>query len=358
MSAKYIGKGSFRFETAPKISAWASAGAAKEADGPLARYFDYLSDDAYFGQSTWEKAEAELHRHTLELALTKAKISVSELGMIFAGDLQNQCTASSFGSRYEGVPYFGLYGACSTFAEAIILAAMAVDGGFIKCGAAAASSHFCSAERQFRLPLEYGGQRTPTAQWTVTGAGAVVITASDSAIANGGEESAKPKLVQRITSATPGIIRDAGIKDAANMGAAMAVAAYETLYQHFEDTGRDPSYYDLIVTGDLAKIGFDIVTDFFSKSGTELTNYNDCGLLIYDRETQDVHSGGSGAGCSASVLCSYLLNEMRSGAVNKLLFAGTGALMSAITSGQGESIPGICHAVSIENFPEDAGGDQ
>ncbi|MDR2360447.1 MAG: stage V sporulation protein AD [Oscillospiraceae bacterium] len=358
MSVKYVGKGSFKFETAPEIAAWASVGASMESQGPLAKHFDYLSDDAYFGQATWEKAESELHRRVLELALGKAKISAAELGMIFAGDLQNQCTASSFGSRDEGVPYFGLYGACSTFAEALILSAMAVDGGFIERGAAAASSHFCSAERQFRLPLEYGGQRTPTAQWTVTGAGAAIISAASDRSRGISEADGAMIYTPRVTLATPGIIRDAGIKDSANMGAAMAIAAYETLYRHFEDTGRGPNSYDLIVTGDLGAIGFGIVEDFFRKSGTKLTNYNDCGLMIYDLKKQDVHAGGSGAGCGAAVLCGYLLGEMRSGKLNKVLFAGTGALMSAITSGQGESIPGICHAVAIENLPENLRGSK
>lgn len=254
---------------------------------------------------------------------------------MLSGDLLNQCVGSAYAMRDIGVPYLGLYGACSTMAESLSLAAMLIDGGYAEHAAALTSSHFCSAERQYRFPLEYGGVRTPTAQWTVTGSGALILGASG----NG----------PRVTMVTTGKIADAGITDANNMGAAMAPAAYETLKAHFADTGRTPDYYDLIVTGDLGKIGHTVVTRLFQNDGIELEGlYTDCGLLIYDLEGQDVHAGGSGCGCSAAVLAGHLLKLLAGGQIRRLLFAATGALMSPTASMQGESIPGICHAVAIE----------
>jgi stage V sporulation protein AD len=307
-----------------------------EAAGPLAADFDELSADPRFAQKTWEQAETEMQSRALSLACKNANASASSLSLVFAGDLLNQCTASSYSMRSVDAPFIGLYGACSTFAEGVGLAAMTVDGGYSKLSAVVTSSHFCSAERQFRLPLEYGGQRPPTSQWTATAAGAALL-------APDGDGPA-------VTAFTAGKVRDAGIKDSANMGAAMAVAAYETLYAHLRDTSREPDYYDLIITGDLSAVGADVVRDFFRRSGITLSNYSDCGLMLYDRDTQDVHSGGSGCGCSASVICGHVLKRMRRGELNRVLFAGTGALMSPICCGQGESIPAICHAVSIENL--------
>ena len=252
-----------------------------------------------------------------------------------AGDLLNQCAGSTFAARDLPIPYFGVYGACSTMAESLSLAAMTIDGGYADTVCAMTSSHFCSAERQFRLPLEYGGQRTPTAQWTVTGAGALLLTS----------EGEGPY----VTHVTTGRIRDAGVTDANNMGAAMAPAAYETLRAHFADTGRTPADYAAIITGDLGKIGHEILTDLFLRDGVDLgVCSTDCGMLIFNPETQDVHAGGSGCGCSASVLCGHILQRMTCGDWPRVLFAATGALMSPTTSQQGESIPGICHAVVLD----------
>ena len=254
---------------------------------------------------------------------------------MFGGDLNNQCIATSYAARSLGVPFFGLYGACSTMAESLALAALLLDGGFGTQTAAIASSHFCTAERQYRTPLEYGGQRTPTAQWTATASGAVIL----------GQNGPGPY----VTHVTAGKIVDRGIKDANNMGAAMAPAAYDTLKTHFSDTGRAPDFYDLIVTGDLGKLGKALLEELFRQDGVEFSNYNDCGLMLFDLEHQDVHCGGSGCGCSASVLTGVLLDGVKSGQYQNILFCATGALHSPTALGQGESIPGICHAVAISN---------
>ena len=269
------------------------------------------------------------------LALAKAGIQADDLDYVFSGDLLNQCVGSEFALRDSGVPVFGLYGACSTMAESLSLAAMTVDGGFADRVCAMTSSHFCSAERQFRLPLSYGGQRTPTAQWTATAAGALILDRGGSG--------------PFVTHVTTGKIVDAGVADAANMGAAMAPAALETILTHLSDTCREPDYYDLIVTGDLGLIGHGILLDLALQSGWDLSAVSgDCGMLIYDREKQDVHAGGSGCGCSASVLAGHLLPKFKTGELKRLLFCATGALMSPTTALQGESILGICHAVAIE----------
>lgn len=334
MSFKKVGKQTIRLSNPPSIVAGACVVGAKEGDGPLKETFDFISDDAYFGQASWEKAETQMLKQAFSLACDKAKTSPSDIEYIFSGDLLNQCTSSAFAMREVGVPYFGLYGACSTMAESLALASLFIDGGFADTTAALTSSHFCTAERQFRLPLEYGGQRTPTAHWTVTGAGALILKALGPG--------------PYINHVTAGAIVDPGIVDAANMGAAMAPAAYDTLSAHFEDTGRGPDYYDAIVTGDLGMVGHEILSDLFREDGVELgPRYMDCGLLIYARKAQDVHAGGSGCGCSASVLCGHLLDGMRKRLWPKLLFAATGALMSPTSTMQGESIPGICHAVAL-----------
>ena len=333
MGTKKLGKQTLAFAAPPTIAGYASVVGKKEGQGPLAGAFDLISQDDSFGESSWEKAESTMQRMALETALDKAGQSPSGLDLLFAGDLLNQCIASSFAARGQDVSFLGLYGACSTMAEGLALAAMALDGGFGERAAAVASSHFCSAERQYRTPLEYGGQRTPTAQWTVTGAGACVLTCQGTGPC--------------ITHATLGKVIDKGIKDANNMGAAMAPAACDTLAAHFSDTGRRPSDYDLIVTGDLGELGKSIVLDLFRSDGVELPNYDDCGVMIFDLPAQDVHCGGSGCGCSAVVLNGYLLRGMAAGRWKKILFCGTGALLSPISSLQGESIPGICHAVAI-----------
>ncbi len=338
MTTKKLGKQTVAFASPPSIAGHANVVGKKEGEGPLSNSFDFINQDDTFGEASWEKAESTMQRMALQNALMKAKQSAATLDYIFAGDLLNQCIASSFAVRGQDVPFFGLYGACSTMAESLTLAAMMLDGGFGEWAAAMASSHFCSAERQYRTPLEYGGQRTPTAQWTVTGAGAVVL--------------ARDGDGPYVTHATVGKIVDKGITDANNMGAAMAPSAYDTLTAHFSDTGRKPSFYDLIVTGDLGTLGKEIVKDFFHKDGMELTNFDDCGVLIFDAQGQDVHCGGSGCGCSAVVLTGYLLNGMREGKWKHILFCGTGALLSPTSSMQGESVPGICHAVAISTAKE------
>lgn len=327
------GKQSIYYETRPAIWSYAAVAGKKEHAGPLGQYFDYTSDDTHFGQKTWEKAENRMQQLALETALEKGGLEKENLGVVFSGDLLNQCIGSSFSLRGTGLPTLGLYGACSTMAEGLLLAGAAVDGRYARRAAALTSSHFASSERQYRNPLGYGAQRTPTAQWTVTGAGCMIVT----------REGPGPYL----EAATVGSICDLGIKDANQMGAAMAPAAYDTLTAHFRDLDRTPQDYDLIVTGDLGKIGRQIVLDFFQRDGVKLENYDDCGCLIFDLPGQDVHAGGSGCGCSASVLCSYLMALFQQKKLRRLLFCGTGALLSPTSTNQGESIPGVCHAVSI-----------
>ena len=308
----------------------------KEGEGPLRKWFDRIGEDSYFGQESWEKAESTMLRESLTLACDKAKLASSDLDYVLSGDLLNQCISSNFALRDMTVPYFGLYGACSTMAEGLCLGSMLIDGGFANHCAAMASSHFCSAERQFRTPLEYGGQRAPTTQWTVTGAGALILSSQGHG--------------PRLTHVTVGHIVDPGVKDIGNMGACMAPAAYETLSAHFRDTGRTPDDYDAIITGDLGKVGHRILTELFEQDGVDLGICStDCGMLIYDSAAQDVHAGGSGAGCCASVLCGHILQRITQGDWKRVLFAATGALMSSTSSMQGESIPGICHAVVLES---------
>lgn len=333
MSGKKLGRQTVAFTNPPAVIGHANTVGKKEGDGPLRESFDHIEQDDTFGEKTWEKSETAMQKMALSTALSNAGLAVSELDYLFAGDLLNQCIGSGFAVRGQDIPFFGLYGACSTMGESLSLAAMSIDGGFAQFAGAVTSSHFCSAERQYRTPLEYGGQRTPTAQWTVTGAGAVIL--------------AKDGTGPYVTHITTGKVVDKGIMDANNMGAAMAPAAYDTLTAHFRETGRSPSFYDLIVTGDLGKLGKEIVLDFFSNDGIKLTNYDDCGVMIFDLKKQDVHCGGSGCGCSAAVLTGHLLNGMKSGQWKNLLFCPTGALLSPTSTQQGESIPAICHAVAF-----------
>ena len=332
----HAGKRTLTLENRPYLLSHAAAVGKKEGEGPLRDCFDSVSQDTYFGTKSWEQAESAMLRQCFARVCRKAALVPEALDYVLSGDLLNQCVGSAYAMRGVGAPYLGLYGACSTMAEAVSLAAMLIDGGCAETAAALTSSHFCSAERQYRFPLEYGGVRPPTAQWTVTGAGALILAAAGSG--------------PRVTMATTGTIVDAGITDTNNMGAAMAPAAYETLRAHFADTGRTPDDYDLIVTGDLGKIGHAVVTRLFADDGVDLTGrYNDCGLMIYDLEAQDVHAGGSGCGCSAAVVCSHIVSEMRSGRLNKVLFVGTGALLSAVSPLQGETVPSIAHAVLLTN---------
>ena len=334
MKQKRLGRQTVALERPPALIGWAAVAGNKERQGPLGALFSATSEDDTFGESSWEKAESAMQRLALSTALDRAGLAGSALDYVLAGDLLNQCISSTFALRGREVPFFGLYGACSTMAESLSLASLLLDGGFGRYAAALTSSHFCSAERQYRTPLEYGGQRTPTAQWTVTGSGAVILDA----------EGTGP----RVTHVTTGKIVDKGIRDPANMGAAMAPAAYDTIRAHLSETGRKPSDYDLIATGDLGELGKEIVADFFHRDGVELPNLTDCGLLIYDMEQQDVHCGGSGCGCSAAVLSALFLPGMMEGRWKRILFCGTGALLSPTSTQQGETIPGICHAVALE----------
>ena len=323
---------SFAFSNPPTVLGYGSVAGKKEKEGPLGAYFDFTGTDTHFGEKSWEKAESRMQQLALQTALTHAELKREDLELIFSGDLLNQCIGSSFSLRDTGIPTVGLYGACSTMALGLLMAGMA--GSFGKTAAAMTSSHFASSERQYRFPLGYGGQRTPTAQWTVTGAGCVIL----------GQKPGK----LRIRGGTVGAITDLGICDASNMGAAMAPAAVETLQTHFRETGKAPEDYDLIVTGDLGAVGRQIVQEQMEKDGIPLgSRYRDCGELIYDRKRQDVHAGGSGCGCSAAVLCGYLLPQMEKKVIKNLLFCGTGALLSPVSTNQGESIPSICHAVWI-----------
>ena len=334
MNQKRLGRQTVALERPPALIGWAAVAGQKERKGPLGALFSATSEDDTFGESSWEKAESAMQRLALSTALDRAGLAGSALDYVLAGDLLNQCISSTFALRGREVPFFGLYGACSTMAESLSLASLLLDGGFGRYAAALTSSHFCSAERQYRTPLEFGGQRTPTAQWTVTGSGAVILDAQGSG--------------PRVTHVTTGKIVDKGIRDPANMGAAMAPAAYDTIRAHLTETGRKPSDYDLIATGDLGELGREIVADFFHRDGVELPNLTDCGLLIYDMEQQDVHCGGSGCGCSAAVLSALFLPGMMEGRWKRILFCGTGALLSPTSTQQGETIPGICHAVALE----------
>ncbi|MBR5485684.1 MAG: stage V sporulation protein AD [Oscillospiraceae bacterium] len=336
--ARRTGKYTLTMENSPSVIGFAAVASKKESEGPMARYIDILNDDSTFGEKTWEKAESRMQKDAVNKALDKCSMAASQLDCIFAGDLLNQCISSNYGLRELGVPFVGLYGACSTMAESLALASLFVDCSMAQHAAAVTSSHFCSAERQFRFPLEYGGQRPPTAQWTVTGAGAAVLS-----------KASMPPYVKAVCLGT---IEDLGITDLNNMGAAMAPAAHSTLTKFFADTNTNQNNYDLIVTGDLGAIGTELLYGLMRESGYDIsTVHNDCGLMIYDRDRQDVHAGGSGCGCSAVVLCSYILQSLREGTLNNVLFMATGALMSPTSVQQGESIPGIAHLVHISSQP-------
>ena len=333
--AKYKrGRQSFVLEQPPVITHWASVAGKKESEGPLGHTFDLTSRDTFFGQKTWEQAEKHMQQLALDTLASKAMLSKRDFDLVFSGDLLNQCIGSSMSLRNLKIPHLGLYGACSTMAEGLLLAAMTVGGGFADRAVAMTSSHFASSERQYRFPLGYGGQRTPTAQWTVTGSGAALVQSSGKG----------PK----IESCTVGTVVDLGIKDANNMGAAMAPSALATIRAHFEDLHRGPEDFDLIVTGDLGQLGQELLLQLERDEGLSLGGkLTDCGTLVFDNTTQDVHSGGSGCGCSAITLCGELLNKLNSGKLKKILFCGTGALLSPTSTQQGLSIPGVCHAVCI-----------
>lgn len=332
---KRIGARTIGFEEMPSIIGYASVAGKKESEGPLGSVFDKLIFDSYDGFDTYEQAESQFQTEAVSLALEKSGVSAQDVDYIFAGDLLNQCVGSSFGLKSFNIPYLGQYGACSTMAQGLIMAAVFVEGGAASTAMCVTSSHFCSAERQYRFPLEYGGVRTPTAQWTVTGAGSCVL-----------KNDKKGPCVAR---ATVGRIVDLGVKDANNMGAAMAPAAAQTIKDYFTDTNTSPKDYDLILTGDLGEVGSASLYDLLLMENIDIrNNHNDCGLMIFDRKKQDVHAGGSGCGCAGSVFCSKILNSINDGRLKNILFIATGALMSPTTSGQGSSIPSIAHLVNIK----------
>lgn len=331
-----IGGHTIGFEEMPSIVGFASVAGKFESQGPLGKAFDKIIYDSYDGLDTYEQAESRFQSEAVTEALTKAKIKAEEVDCIFAGDLLNQCVGSSYGLIDFGIPYLGQYGACSTMAQGLIMASVFVESGAAKTAMCVTSSHFCSAERQYRFPLEYGGVRTPTAQWTVTGSGSCIL-----------KNAKKGPCIAR---ATVGRIVDLGVKDANNMGAAMAPAAAQTLKNYFDDTGTSPRDYDLILTGDLGEVGSKSLYDLLLLEDIDIRNrHNDCGLMIFDRNKQDVHAGGSGCGCAASVFCSKILSDLSSGIYNNILFMATGALMSPTTCGQGATIPSIAHLVNVKN---------
>ena len=331
-----IGGRTIGFEEMPSIIGFASVAGKKEAEGPLKDGFDTIIYDSYDGKDSYEQAESKFQTEAVSMAMKKANIKAEEVDYIFAGDLLNQCVGSSFGLLDFNIPYLGQYGACSTMAQGLIMASVFVESGAADIAMCVTSSHFCSAERQYRFPMEYGGVRTPTAQWTVTGSGSCVLR--------------KDKKGPYVARATVGKIVDLGVKDANNMGAAMAPAAADTLINYFNDTNTTPGDYDLILTGDLGDVGSKSLYDLLMLDNIDIKNrHNDCGLMIYDREKQDVHSGGSGCGCAGSVLCSKILTELKNNRLNNILFMATGALMSPTTCGQGQSIPSVAHLVNIKN---------
>lgn len=335
MAEKKMGMQTVKLTNPPSILSTASIVGSKEGEGPLRDYFDVIIKDDLFEEQTWEKAETKMSKEAVKLALGKIKMTPDKIDYMFAGDLLNQIISSTFSARELKIPFYGLYGACSTMTESLGLAAMMIDGGYANYTIAATSSHFCSAERQFRFPLEHGNQRPPSSQWTVTGSGAAVL-------GSGGNGP-------YVTYVTTGRVMDFGEKDANNMGAAMAPAAADTIIRHFKDTGFTPESYDLIITGDLGKIGRQLAVEIVQKNNYDIApRFTDCGIEIFDLSRQDVHSGASGCGCSAVVFCGYLYKEMQKGNLNRILLISTGALMSPTSSQQGESIPGIAHAVTIE----------
>jgi len=346
-----LGKQTFVFPMMPRVVGAYSIVGEKEGKGPMAKWFDMILDDDTFGEKTWEKSESKMLKQAMLQALQKSGRDKEDVDAALSGDLINQIMSSNFMARDLAIPFLGLYGACSTMTESMILGSLLIDGGYAANVLVGVSSHYCTAERQFRMPLEHGNQRPPSAQWTATAAGAMVLSAADKgdkAMTHGkGVPQGQERKEVYITHATVGKIIDTGIKDPNQMGAAMAPAAVDTIVRHLMDTGRSPDYYDLVMTGDLGYIGRDIALDLLSGAGVDITaTYKDCGCMMYDRK-QDVHSGGSGCGCSASIFCGYVYREMQLGRIKNALLISTGALLSTISSQQGESIPGIAHAVVL-----------
>lgn len=341
MATKKIGKQSILFEQAPYIIGYSSVAGQKESDGPLGMYFDYTDTDPMFGGKCWEDAESRMQQKAAELAIQKANLQNVDIDYMVAGDLLGQLIATSFGTMSLDIPIFGIYGACSTMGEALSIGSILVDGGYGENVIALTSSHNASAERQFRFPLAYGNQRPLAATWTVTGSGAVVISKT------GCQDKNKPAI--RITGVTTGKMVDYGVKDSMNMGACMAPAACNVISQNLSDFGRKPDYYDKIITGDLGYVGKTILLDLLNEKKYDISKvYMDCGIEIYDQETQDTHAGGSGCGCSAITLCGFVMEMLRRKNWKRVLFVPTGALLSPISFNEGNSVPGIAHGVVIE----------
>lgn len=343
MAGKRQGKYTILFEQPPLVRSYASVVGQKEAEGPLSSYFDVVCEDPMMGKNSWEEAEGELQYMAVLKALDKAFLQPQDIHYLFAGDLLGQTIATSFGVMEFQIPHFGLYGACSTMGESLSLASMAIDGEFADRVVAVTSSHFASAEKQFRYPLTYGNQRSLAASWTVTGSGAVVLENPAQC-----SDQAADKCV-RVHAVTTGKIIDYGIKDSQNMGACMAPAAAFVISNHLKDMRRQPEDYDRIITGDLGKVGQKILFELMKEEGFSIEkNHMDCGIEIFDAETQDTHAGGSGCGCSAATLCGYIMKQLESGQWKRVLFVPTGALLSKISFNEGMSIPGIAHGIVFE----------
>jgi stage V sporulation protein AD len=336
LSINKLGSQTIKFKHPPSIIGTASIVGPKEGQGRFKDYYDLILSNNIYNEKSWEKAEKKILKEAVEMAIKISNIATGEVEYLIAGDLLNQIISAGFAARELGMPFFGIYGACSTMVEGATLGSIIIDGGFADNVVAAVSSHFCTAERQFRYPLELGNQRSPTSQWTVTGAGAMILSSK--------------RQNPCVTLATTGKVIDMGESNPNDMGTAMAPAAVDTIVKHFEDTQRTPNDYDLIITGDLGALGKEITEERLKQKGYDVSNkFTDCGVLIYYPE-QDVHAGGSGCACAAVVTCGYIFKEMLKGKYNKVLVVATGALLSTTSSQQGETIPCIAHAISLENL--------
>lgn len=352
MSQK-LGKASIKPEQAVYILNSGSVVGTKEGQGPLGLLFDSVGEDDMFGCETWEEAESSLQKDAVYLALTKSGLKPEDVSFAFAGDLLGQSIATSFGITTYQIPLFGLYGACSTCGESLTLGTMSIAGGFADRVVCVTSSHFASAEKEFRFPLEYGNQRPLSASWTVTGSGAFVLgneeALQDYLKSDMSVKTSVRRARARITGMTVGKIVDYGLKDSMNMGACMAPAAASTLEQHFIDFKSQPDDYDKIITGDLGKVGQRVLIDLMRERGYDISSQHmDCGIEIYDGDSQDTHAGGSGCGCSAVTLSAYILKQLEEGNWNKVLFMPTGALLSKTSYNEGKSVPGIAHGLVLE----------
>ena len=341
MNDQTAGKQSIRFTSPPVIISEASIVGEKEGEGPLNAFYDQIETDPTFGQDSWEEGESEMIRRAISTAITKSGLTKDDIRYIFGGDLLGQLIGTTFGTMNFNIPVFGLYGACSTCGEALSLAAMTVSAGYASNVLAVTSSHFCGAEKQFRFPVEYGNQRPLSSTWTVTGSGAFIVSQTTKDL----PQSQYP----RISSITTGKIVDYGVKDSMNMGACMAPAAADVIYQCFEDLNYNPSDFDKIITGDLGKIGKDILIKLLLDNGYDISKVHmDCGIEIFDNSRQDTNSGGSGCGCSAVTLAGYIMHNLKQGTWKKIMFVPTGALLSTVSYNEGNSIPGIAHCIVLE----------